>query len=92
MLANNELEIQYISDAAATRYAEKAESEGLELVEPVKIIVAVGELYPDIATDNNGAKTNTVLIICLVVLAIVVVAAIVITTVVLVNKKKKAAK
>ncbi len=92
MLMNNELEIQYISDAAATRYAEKAASEGLELVEPVKIIVAVGELYPDIANDNNGAKTNTVLIICLVVLAIVVVAAIVITTVVLVNKKKKAAK
>ena len=70
--ANNELEIQYISEAAAARYETKATAEGFTKVEPAKIYVQTNELYP--ADDIAPAKNNTGLIVGLVVAAVAVLA------------------
>ncbi len=85
MQTNNELEIQYISEAAAQRYEAK---EGFEIVEPVKIFVQEGTLYEsEIITGNGGNGSNLVIIVSIVA-AVVVVAAVAIGAVVIVKKKK----
>ena len=86
--ANNELEIQYIAEAAAARYETKAAAEGFEKVEPAKIYVQTNELYPveDIAPDKN----NTGLIVGIIVAVVAVLAAGVV--VVLVLKKRNGGK
>ena len=83
---NNELEIQYISEAAAQRYEAK---EDFEIVEPVKIFVQEGTLYEsEIITGNGGNGSNLVIIVSIVA-AVVVVAAVAIGAVVIVKKKKE---
>lgn len=83
--ANNEIEIKYISNAAAQRYADK----GVEIVDPVKIVLPVNDgFFTDAVT-----KSNTMLIVGLSIMAAVVVAAGITVAIVLMkvkNNKKKA--
>ncbi len=83
--SNNELVIQYISDAAAQRYEEK----GLEIVEPVKVYVPATGFDPIEPPANN----NTLVIVCSVVAVLALAgAAAVISVFVVRNKKQKGKK
>ena len=82
--SNNELVIQYISDAAAQRYEEK----GLEIVEPVKVYVPATGFDPIEAPANN----NTLVIVCSVVAAVALAGAAAVITVFVVRNKKKTSK
>ena len=83
---NNELEIQYIADAAAQRITDKATNEGFEKVEPVKIYVQPGTLYSDSTANNNIA-----LIVCISILAATIVACGLTIAIVALKKKKRMA-
>lgn len=84
---NNEVEVKFIADAAAQRIQNKVENEGFEVVDPVRIVVPVGALYPT-PQIGNGGNVNTVAGIIVVVVAVVAVAVAVTVTVVVVKRKK----
>lgn len=84
---NNELEIQYISDTAVQRLAVKAENEGFEKVEPIKVYVQPGTLYPVSPVTNEPTGNAVVTAIIIIAVTVVVCAAAIAITVVI--KKKK---
>ncbi len=94
LINNNDLEIQYISNEAAARYAEK----DVEIVDPILMVVSTdgkagvalkGDQLPInklVPTVNNGTGSSTVWIVIGVIIALIVVA-VVLTTLLLRRKK-----
>ncbi len=84
--ASNEIEIKFISDAAAERYAAKS---GFELVEPVKVYVPEGTLYPSYEdiSSSPAKSNNNVGVIVGVIVAVIAVAAVGAIAFVLIKRK-----
>lgn len=84
--ANNELEIQYISNEAAVRYKEK------NIVEPVKVIVSLDDqasfyTFDQTITFNSGLSVGAIIGIIIGVAAIV--AVLVIVTIIILKDRKQ---
>ncbi len=84
---NNELEIQYISNEAALRYAEK------NIVDPVKVIVSLDEqanfyTFDQTITFSSGMSVGAIIGIVIGVAAIV--AVLVIVTIIIIKDRKQA--
>ena len=84
--ANNELEIQYIANEAAVRYAEK------NIVEPVKVIVSLDDqanfyTFDQTITFNSGLSVGAIIGIIIGVAAIV--AVLVIVTIIILKDRKQ---
>ncbi len=84
---NNELEIQYISNEAALRYAEK------NIVDPVKVIVSLDEqanfyTFDQTITFSSGMSVGAIIGIVIGVAAIV--AVLVIVTIIILKDRKQA--
>lgn len=85
---NNEVEVKFISDAAANRIQSKVENEGYTVVDPVKIVVPVDGLYPTPSVDNVVSSANTVAGIIVIVVAVAAVAVAITATVIIVKRRK----